>query len=85
MTQNVYVIESIERKAGEIDADLMRIGRRVIPALIQHNASAVLVHENDHTKSIVTSRVEDIEYLEKDSVIIFMTKHTTYKLRKVAV
>lgn len=83
MNEKVFEMVKIERHGEALEADLQRVGRRYIPALIQHGASAVLVHEDDHSKSLVTSRVEEVGYEDGDNTIVFTTKHTTYTLGKV--
>lgn len=84
MIGKIYEMVKIERHSEKLEADTLRIGKRYIPAAIQEGASAVLLHEDNPDKALVTSSVEGVDIQGNESTIVFTTKHTTYTIREVA-
>lgn len=84
MTQ-VYEIANIEKHDGLSEADSARIGRQVKIGVLHEGYRALLPLAGDEEKALFTSVVQSIQGEEGDEKITFITKNTTYTLRKVAV
>jgi hypothetical protein len=76
---DVYVITSITKEDDAEEADICRLGLRVIP-LILVNGRAYLFYADIPNKAVMTSHV--LSANESGDVITFETRNTHYELTK---
>jgi len=79
---NIYEIVDIVRHTGALEADSMRIGRKYVPMQIKVGLPAILLHEDDLEKALVTSKVMTLAYHGIEYIDI-KTENTTYMLEAV--
>ncbi len=78
----IFEMVAIEKHTSAKEASSLSIGKHYIPAMIEYERPAYLIRDDDITKAIVTSKVVSIP-AKTDKIIVFETKHTTYRLRRV--
>jgi len=78
----IYEITNIERHTGALEADSMRIGKRYVIYQMDAGLPAILVHQDDAEKALITTPVQSIEY-HGIHYIDIKTRTTTYELMLV--